>query len=132
MRHSFVVLALSLLEMGLASKSSLAATVSTSFGVSVTVVSSCRALPSLPAVSSPRTNTISSIAPDVAVDCTLPTPHNVEIRTTVVSESIAATQKLDGNAMGRYHARTFDTRAADDESLSHGTYPDVTVVTISY
>ncbi len=128
MRYSVAVLGLSML----ASTPVLAATVSASFGISVTVVSSCRTSSPSPATSSLRTNAISNTAPTIAVDCTLPTPHKIDIGTTVVSESNAATPKLDGNATGRLHARTFDTRAADDESLPPGTHSGTVFVTISY
>ncbi len=96
MRHSIVVLGLGML----ASTSVLAATVSTSFGVSVTVVSSCKASSPSPATSSPRANAISNTAPNIAIDCTVPTPHNIDIRATAVSESVAATPKLDAKCDG--------------------------------
>ncbi len=128
MRLPVVVLGLGML----ASTSVLAATATASFGVSVTVVSSCRTSAPSPAASSPHTNAISNTAPDIAIDCTLPTPHNIDIGSTVVSEPVAGTQKLGRSGTGKYHARTFDTHAENDESLPPGTHPGTVFVTISY
>ncbi len=132
MRYAFVVLALGFLGTVPASKSLLAATVSSSFGVSVTVVSSCTALSSSPALSSPRANTISNAAPNVAIDCTVPTPHNVDIVAATESEPIAATQKVNGNAKERHVAPAFDMHRVNVESLPPGTHRETILVTISY
>jgi len=127
MRNSVTALAFSML----ASTSMLAATVSASFSVSVTVVSTCRtSLP--PATSSPRTDVISNTGSNIAVDCTLPTPHNIDIGASVVPESIAANPTLDGIVTRTYRARTSNTRSADNESLPPVTDPGTVFVTISY
>ena len=92
MKLASVAFALGFLASGFASKPALAATLSSSFSVSVTIVSSCRASAPATAFGAYTAAGVNATSP-ASITCTSPTPYNVSLSAELVPSAIATTQK---------------------------------------
>jgi hypothetical protein len=117
-------LVLCLATMGIVSGSAFAVTSSASFGVTATVVSSCRA--ALPLVADGAD--VRKGASSVAVTCTLPTSYSINTRAAVASETAAMMPRLAGN--GRSSPQIFPT--AGERELPADEHPNAIIVTVAY
>ncbi len=131
MKFASLIFALCFLASALASKPAHAATLTASFSVSATVVSSCRA--SAPATafgtySAAGTNATSS----VSVTCTNPTPYNVSYGTSLATSATATKRKMAGPARGSSQPYAGYGRTAWSQPVAPGAFADSVTVTVAY
>jgi spore coat protein U-like protein len=106
MKSSSPAFALAFLLLSLDPRSSIAATASTSFGVTVTVQSGCLVLASARAYRT-LTASVANAASAFSVSCSNPTPHNVGLSLGLAPNSTVATRKIPGRGLVSFaHALT--------------------------
>lgn len=99
MKSALSVFALGFLAFGLAPRFAVAATASTSFGVSATVQANCLVSTSATTFGI-YTGAVLNATSGVSVTCTNPTPYNVGLSTGFASGTDVVTWKMTGSASG--------------------------------
>lgn len=153
MRFASLSIALGILAFGYISSPAVAATSSASFGVTVTVLSSCAASTPVAAFG----NSATAAASPVSINCTNPTPYNVSLSADLAAPSVtipanslpgyrlspAATQGSEHNRFagssslartshGALDAATLLRENVRTQAIASGAFADAVTVTVVY